>query len=84
MAGQVASHQEPLLLVRAVEGVDEGRLGDGVVVVLILVLLRLPNFVQILGVGGLLASRGDVIAFQDPGNGGRLDVNTRRLSERQE
>ena len=84
MAGQVASHQEPLLLVRAVEGVDEGRLGDGVVVVLILVLLRLPNLVQVLGVGGLLASRGDVIAFQDPGNGGRLDVNARRLSERQE
>ena len=58
------------MLVRAVEGVDEGRLGDGVVVVLILVLLRLPNLVQVLGVGGLLASRGDVIAFQDPGNEG--------------
>ena len=56
------------MLVRAVEGVDEGRLGDGVVVVLILVLLRLPNLIQVLGVGGLLASRGDVIAFKDPGN----------------
>ena len=69
VARKVAGHQEPLLLVGAVEGVDEGRVGDGVVVVLILVLLRLSsNFVQVLG--GLLASRGDVIAFQDPGNEG--------------
>ena len=69
MASQVAGHQELLALVGGVEGVDEGRVGDGVVVVLILVLLGLSsNFVQVLG--GLLASRGDVIAFQDPGNEG--------------
>ena len=70
MASQVAGHKEPLVLVGGVEGVDEGRVRDGVVVVLILVLLGLCslNCVQVLG--GLLASRGDVIAFQDPGNEG--------------
>ena len=84
MACQVAGHQEPLLLVGGVEGVDEGRLRDGVVVVLVLILLGLCSLDCVQVLGGLLASRGDVIAFQDPGNGGRLDVNARRLSERQE
>ena len=84
MACQVAGHQEPLVLVGGVEGVDEGRVRDGVVVVLILILLGFSslNCVQVLG--GLLASRGDVIAFQDPGNGGWLDVNASGLGERQE
>ena len=70
VASQVAGHQEPLVLVGGVEGVDEGRFRDGVVVVLVLVLLGLCslNCVQVLG--GLLASGGDVIAFQDPGNEG--------------
>ena len=69
VASQVACHQELLALVRGVEGVDEGGVGDGVVVVLVLVLLGLSsNLVQVLG--GLLASGGDVIAFQDPGNEG--------------
>ena len=57
------------VLVTGVVGVDEGGLGLGIVVVLVLVLLGLSsNLVQVLG--GLLASGGDVIAFQDPGNEG--------------
>ena len=58
----------PYVLVVGVVRVDEGRLLRGVVVVLVLVLLGLTHLVQVVSVGGLLASGGDVVAFQDSGN----------------
>ncbi len=66
MTGQVSGEQLRLL-VGGVVGVDEGRLGDGVVVVGVVVLHVLAGLgVLEDGVGGALAAGGDVVAADDP------------------
>ena len=52
--------------VPGVVGVDEGALGLGVIVVLIVVLLGLPGGVHGDGVGAVLAAAGDVISSENP------------------
>ena len=58
--------QEVLLVVAGVVGVDEGALGLGVVVVLVVVLLGLPGGVHGDGVGAVLAAAGDVVSSENP------------------
>ena len=66
MAGKVSGHQELLVLVGRVEGVHEGGVGDGIVVVLVVILLDLSGFVRELSVSSILATGGDMVSFQDP------------------
>ena len=58
--------QEVLLVVAGVVGVDEGALGLGVVIVLVVVLLGLPGGVHGDGVGAVLAAAGDVVSSENP------------------
>jgi hypothetical protein len=60
------SCQQLGLVVRRVVGVDKGRGGDGVVVVLVIVLLNLAGLVADGGLGSGLASGGNVVAAGDP------------------
>ena len=65
VAGEVARKQLGLL-VRGIVGVDEGRGGRRLVVVLVVVLLGLAVVVGQDGVGGILTAGGDVVAAEDP------------------
>jgi len=63
-------------LVGRVERVDEWRLGDGIVIILILILLGFSHFILQLCLGRGLASTGDMSSFKDPESidpGGILD-----------
>ena len=65
VAGEVARKQLGLL-VRGIVGVDEGRGGRRLVVVLVVVLLGLALLVSQYGVGRVLTAGGNVVAADDP------------------
>ena len=62
VARQVPGLQHRQLVGRVVR-VDEGRLGDCVIIILVLVLFRLPDLILGVGLGGGLAAAGNVISL---------------------